>query len=118
MLRVRNKFPNVIYANRNDLRLSGDAVKIAQLGAREKMAPLRHGKLANRAFGLSCVADNDEFTRPCDLYALAIIACAEVYQLRSPAADACDGMETPFISNQFGATTGKFVTCWRSSFAF
>jgi hypothetical protein len=53
---------------------SGDAVKVAQFDAGEKVAPLFHGKLTNRPIGLSCVTYQDEFTCPGNLYALAIIA--------------------------------------------
>lgn len=72
-MRVRNKWLMLImsidYAG-----TSGNPVKVAELGAGEKMAPFFHCKLAYQPFGIICITDYDEFAIARDLDALTVVA--------------------------------------------
>jgi hypothetical protein len=56
------------------MRRSGNPVKVAQLGTRQKITPLFRGELAKRPVGIICVAYYYELAPARDSDALAVIA--------------------------------------------
>jgi hypothetical protein len=62
--------------NELESSLSDNAVKVAQLGAREKLTPFVCSKFTDRSFGIASITDNYELALSCNPNALAAFASA------------------------------------------
>jgi hypothetical protein len=54
----------------------GNAIKIAEFGSGEKMAPFVRGKFADRTLWITCIADEDVFPPTCHPYTCTAFAGA------------------------------------------